>query len=54
MHFATLNHVHIMRNPDFNIAAEITFDQKGAVRLQLLKMLAFGPAGETCSDLLSL
>lgn len=46
MHFATLNHLHITKIQDFDLAGEITLDEKGARRLGQIKALAFGPSGK--------
>ena len=46
MHFATLNHIHLIQNPDFDLAGEITLDENGARRLMQIKSLAFGPSGK--------
>lgn len=46
MYFATLNHIHLTKTPDFDLAAEISLDLKGARSLHQIKALAFGSAGE--------
>lgn len=46
MHFATLNHIHLTKAPDFDLASKITLDEDGARRLHQVKLLAFGPSGE--------
>jgi hypothetical protein len=46
MHFATLSHLHITKIQDFDLAGEITLDEKGARRLGQIKALAFGPSGK--------
>ncbi|KAL9100393.1 MAG: hypothetical protein Q9163_004236 [Psora crenata] len=48
MYFTTLNHIHLIKTPEFDIAGEITLDENGARRLQQIKALAFGPAGSIC------
>ena len=53
MHSATLNHIHLIKNPDFNLASKITMDAEGARRLQQTKSLAFGSSGEHSSLVLS-
>jgi hypothetical protein len=45
MHFATLNHIHLTKTPDFDLAAQITLDEKGARRLWQIKALAFESSG---------
>jgi ethanolamine utilization microcompartment shell protein EutS len=42
MHSATLNHIHLINNPDINLASKITLDEAGARRLMQIKFLAFG------------
>jgi len=46
MYFATLNHIHLIKTPDFDFAGEITMDEDGARRLQQISALAFGPSGK--------
>jgi len=46
MHFATLNYIHLIKTPDFDLAGEITMDGDGARRLQQIRALAFGPSGK--------
>jgi hypothetical protein len=46
MHFATLNHLHITKIQDFDVAGEITLDEKGARRLGQIMAVAFGPSGK--------
>lgn len=46
MHFATLNHIHLTKTPDFDLASQITFGEKGARRLRQIKALAFGSSGK--------
>lgn len=46
MHFATLNHIRLIQNPDFDLAAEITLDEDGAKRLMLIKSLVFESSGK--------
>jgi hypothetical protein len=46
MHFATLNHIHLIKTPDFDLAAQITLDEEGARRLWQIKTLAFGSSGK--------
>ena len=53
VHFATLNHLHIARIRDFDLAGEITLDASGARRLQQIKTVAFGPAGKHSLIILS-
>lgn len=53
MYFANLNHVHITKSPEFDVAREISLDENGARHLQQIKALAFGPAGEPRSDFVS-
>jgi hypothetical protein len=46
MYFATLNHLHMTSIQDFDLAGEITLDEKGARRLGQIGALAFGPSGK--------
>lgn len=46
MHFATLNHIHLTKTPDFDLASQITFDENGARRLWQIKALAFESSGK--------
>ena len=46
MHFATLNHIHITQNPDFDLASQVTFDKMGARRLWQIQALAFESSGK--------
>ena len=46
MHFATLNHIHLTKTPDFDLASQITFDENGARRLWEIQALAFEPSGK--------
>jgi hypothetical protein len=46
MHFATLNYLHITRIQDFDLAGEITLDERGARRFGQIMALAFGPSGK--------
>jgi hypothetical protein len=46
MHFATLNHAELLRNPDFDLAANITLDENGFQRLRRIKSLAFEFSGQ--------
>jgi hypothetical protein len=46
MYFATMNHVHISRIRDFELAGEITLDENGAKRLGQIKAVAFGASGK--------
>ncbi|KIW69880.1 hypothetical protein PV04_02199 [Phialophora macrospora] len=48
MHSATLNHIDLVRNPDFDLAAEITLDGNGYQRLRRIKSLAFESSGSIC------
>src|SRR6266536_345925 len=53
MYFATLNHLHITKIRDFDLAGEITLDENGARRLRQIKALAFGPSGKRFMIILS-
>jgi hypothetical protein len=46
MHFATLNHIHLTKTPDFDLASQITFGENGARRLWQIKALAFESSGK--------
>jgi hypothetical protein len=46
MHFATLNHIHLTKTPDFDLASQITFDEDGARRLWQIEALAFESSGK--------
>jgi hypothetical protein len=46
MHFATLNHIHLITIPDFDLASQITFDENGVRRLWQIKDLAFESSGK--------
>jgi hypothetical protein len=47
MHFATLNHAELVRNQDFDLAANITLDGNGFQRLRQIKSLAFESSGQS-------
>jgi hypothetical protein len=49
MYSATINQVHITKNPDFSLKADITFDEKGVRLFGLVKHLTFGHAGKFSS-----
>jgi len=46
MHDATIVHVRLIKNPDFNLAREITLDEVGAKLYSQRKMFAFETAGK--------
>jgi len=46
MYFATINHVHISKIRDFELAGEITLDENGAKRLGEIRAIAFGRSGK--------
>ena len=48
MHSAALNHVNLIKNPNFSLTREIAMDEDGGRRLQQLKFLAFGSSGKLC------
>ena len=46
MYSSTLNQIHLVKNPDFDLGGVITMDEKGAKRLRATRAIAFGSAGK--------
>jgi hypothetical protein len=46
MHFSVRQHIFLLKNPGFDLHANITMNEMGAIRLGQITDFTFGPAGK--------